>query len=205
MDNSANIMENPANTLYKINDTCRLRWSPRAYSDKTIDEEIIRQIFEAARWAPSAFNEQPWRFILGLKGTETYEMIRNTLVEFNQIWTEPAPMLVMNIAKKTFDLNGNPNSTHAYDLGQAVSQMVHQAHEDGLYAHQMSGFDPEKARVLFKIPENCIAVSVTAFGYMGDTDHLPENIAEQECKPRERNDFESFVFHDEFGKSSNLF
>ncbi|MFA8299949.1 MAG: nitroreductase family protein [Hyphomicrobiales bacterium] len=196
---------NPANNTHMINDLLRIRWSPRAFADKKIDDSIIKRLFEAARWAPSAFNEQPWRYIFGIKGTKSYEKIREVLIEFNQIWTETAPLLILNITKQNFTLNNHPNHTCEYDLGQSVANISIEAIENGLYSHQMSGFDSDKAKDIFDIPDGYHAVSVIAIGYLGDPDSLPENMREMETRERERNDFNSFVFTEEFDKKSDIF
>ncbi|MFA8449095.1 MAG: nitroreductase family protein [Bacteroidales bacterium] len=189
---------------HDIHDLLVERWSPRAFSGKEIEKDKLHKIFEAARWAPSAYNEQPWRFIIGFKGDETYKKIVDTLVEFNQIWTATAPILVLNICRKTFSLNENPNPTASYDLGQAVAHLSIEATAQGLHVHQMSGFEPDVANKLFKIPENYKSTAVMAIGYIGDPSQLPENIAQMEHNKRERNTSKSFVFSKEFGNFADM-
>ncbi len=190
---------------YKINSLITYRWSPRAFIDKPIEKDRIQSILEAARWAPSAFNEQPWRFIVGIKGDETYERVLETLVEWNQKWAGKASMLVVNIAKKTFSKNGKQNVTFKYDLGQAVAFMCLEAMNQGVYSHQMSGFSPEKADELFHIPDDYQAVSVTAFGYYGDPDQLPEEMYKSEIEERSRQHIDKMIYASEFGAKTNLF
>jgi len=129
----------------QIEELVKKRWSPRAFSEKQIEEEKLASLFEAARWAPSAFNEQSWRFIIGQKGSETYDKILQSLVEWNQQWAGKSPVLVLNIASKNFSHNGKPNATAQYDLGQAVAFMLTEAVNQGLVSHEMSGSEPSEA------------------------------------------------------------
>ena len=197
-------MQNPTNNEYPINKLVEQRWSPRAYSSKPIEKEKIKSILEAARWAPSAFNEQPWRFIVGRKGDSAYDSILGTLVDWNILWAGNAPVLILNLAKKTFSHNDKQNVTFKYDLGQAVGFMILECVNLGLYAHQMSGFDASKAAELFNIPDDYQAVSVTAIGYFGSVDELSEDMAGMETKPRERKELKNMVFGGKFGKSYEL-
>ena len=135
-------MNKPIISNHKVNELIANRWSPRAFNEKIIEKEKIQSILEAARWAPSAFNEQPWRFLIGIKNTDSFNMICSTLGEWNQKWAGNAPLLVLNIAKKTFTRNGKANIMSRYDLGQAVAYMCIEAMHQGIYSHQMSGFDP---------------------------------------------------------------
>jgi len=185
---------------FPVADHIKSRWSPRSFISKPVEEEKISSITEAARWAPSAFNEQPWRFIVGRKGTNTYEMILSSLVEWNQKWAGAAPLLILNIGKKTFTHNDKPNVTFKYDLGQAVAFMAIEIVNQGLVSHQMSGFDPEKAAELLEIPDDYQAVSITAIGYQGKADELPADFREIEMKPRERNNIKDIVFNNKFGE-----
>ncbi len=194
-------MDKPSKNTYPINDLVKNRWSPRAFSETAVEEEKLKSLFEAARWAPSAFNEQPWRFIIGQKGSETYDKILQSLVEWNQQWAGKAPVLVLNIAAKTFSHNGKPNATAQYDLGQAVALMLTEAVNQGLISHEMSGFDAEVAARLLLIPDNFQAVSVTAFGYYGDANSLPEDMLKSELEERKRKNIDEIVFTGRFGKA----
>lgn len=197
-------MKNPIKNNYSVNKLIEARWSTRAFSDKPVKKEQLQSIIEAARWAPSAFNEQPWRFILGQKGDSTYDSILSTLIDWNIIWASNAQVLVLNIAKKTFSRNGSNNVTFKYDLGQAVAFMILEAINQGFQTHQMSGFDASKAIELFNIPDDFQAVSVTAIGYYGNIDGLPEDIATLESKPRERKSLNEIVFRNKFGNNYDL-
>lgn len=153
-------------------------------------------MFEAARWSPSASNLQPWYFIIGKKGDETYAKIYDSLVEFNQMWTKFAPILIVSIGEKS--------DIHKYDVGQAVAHMSFQATEDGLYIHQMTGFDPRKIEELFEIPDEYEALSIIAVGYIGDHEILHPRMQKSEIAPRERKEIEDFVFSGKFEQKSKL-
>lgn len=198
-------MKKPTNNNYPINDLLKQRWSPRAYSEKLVEREKLQSIFEAARWAPSSMNEQPWRFIVGIKGEKTWEMIFDTLVEWNQQWAGKTPVLVLNLAKKTFTYKGRPNVTYAYDTGQAVAMMVTEAANQGLFSHQMGGFSAKKAAELFEIPGDFQPISVTAIGYYGDAEELPPDLYKSEMEERKRKQLSEVVFSNCFGLGSNLF
>ena len=195
-------MENPTNNKYPINNLIKNRWSPRAFSEKPVEEKKIASLFEAARWAPSAFNEQPWRFIVGQKGSATYDKILQSLVEWNQQWAGKAPVLVLNIASKNFSHNGKANATAQYDLGQAVAFMITEAVNQGLVSHEMSGFDAEVAALLLAIPDEFQAVSVTAIGYYGDADSLPKDMLQSEMEERKRRNLNETVFAGKFGEAT---
>ncbi len=170
------------------------RWSPRAFADKPVSKEYLRKLFEAARWSASSYNEQPWRFLAGVKGDETYRKIFDTLVEFNQQWAQHAPVLILSAARKQFSHNDAPNLHALYDTGAATALLILEATHLGLRAHSMAGFDRDKARAAFGIPENFEIGAVTAVGYLGDPAMLPEGLQEQERKPRGRKPVEQFVF-----------
>jgi len=195
-------MDKPTPNNYPINDLIKNRWSPRAFSESPVEEEKLKNLFEAARWAPSAFNEQPWRFIVGQKGTETYDKILQSLVEWNQQWAGKAPVLVLNIAAKTFSYNGKTNATAQYDLGQAVAFMLTEAVNQGLISHEMSGFNADEAARLLAIPDDFQVISVTAIGYYGDAALLPGDMLKSEMEERKRKSLDELVFTGDFGEAS---
>jgi len=197
-------MKKPSLNTYPINELVKNRWSPRAYSEKPVEVEKIASILEAARWAPSAFNEQPWRFIVGIKGSETYNKILQSLVEWNQQWAGKAPVLILNIASQFFSHNNKPNATALYDLGQAVALLLTEAVNQGLISHEMSGFDVNKATQLLAIPDGFQAVSVTAIGYYGDANALPADMLESELDKRKRKPLKKLAFSGDFGESMNI-
>ena len=172
------------------------RWSPRAFAEKQVSATELQKLFEAARWAASSSNEQPWRFLVGLRGDETYQKIFNALVEFNQTWVRSVPVLVLSVAKKTFTAKGGPNRFHLHDTGAATTKLALQATADGLHTHSMAGFDAEQVRASFAIPSDYEIGAVTAIGYFGDPASLPEYMQKMEVSPRERKPLEEFVFSD---------
>jgi len=170
------------------------RWSPRAFDGREVSAADLRKIFEAARWAPSSNNEQPWSFIVGLRGTETHKKIAASLVSFNQMWAPKAPVLILGVANTKFSRNGKPNYYASYDLGAATMLITLQAQELGLATHQMGGFDHEAARGALEIPEDYALGSVMALGYMGEPATLEnERLIEQEVAPRTRKQLDETV------------
>lgn len=165
----------------------RSRWSPRSFSNREVSSADLRRIFEAARWAPSSFNEQPWRFIVGLRASETYKKILSSLAEFNQLWASTAPVLILGAAKKHFSHNNTPNGFNVFDLGAASGFITIEAAAIGLHTHQMAGYNKETARKALEIPEEFDLGSVMALGYQGEPSALPnEQMLSQETAPRTR-------------------
>lgn len=193
-----------ASTDFPISEILRERWSPRAFSDQKVTLETLRRIFEAARWSPSASNLQPWRFIIGIKGSATYNTIFESLVDFNKLWAGTAPILMIAVAKKTNN-NNEPNRYAAYDLGQAVAHMTFQAATEGLFLHQMGGFDIDVVRTHLNIPDQFDVLTVIAAGYPGNPEILHEKLKKMEVAPRERQKANDFVFTESFGKKTEIF
>jgi nitroreductase len=197
-------LKKPAETSVPIHDLIRHRWSPRAFEARPVEPEKLRSLFEAARWAPSSYNGQPWYFIVATKDDrENYNRILDAFVEFNQGWAKQAPVLAISVAKLTFD-DGKPNRHAFHDVGQAAANLSMQAEALGLSVHQMAGIDPEKARKLFHIPAGYEAVAGIALGYAGDPATLPDELRNRELAPRQRKPLDSFVFTGDWGKSSPL-
>src|ERR1700739_3943883 len=147
------IMKKPAPTDHPVHELIRERWSPRAFSEEAVPAEVLRSLFEAARWAPSSNNEQPWAFLVATKDDQAFhEKMVSTLVEFNQTWAKQAPVLAIAISELAFARNGHPNRNAFYDTGAAVAHLTTEATARGLLVHQMAGFDPHKAIELFSIP-----------------------------------------------------
>jgi len=178
----------------EINDLISNRWSPRAFKNEPIPHDKLCTLFEAARWAPSAFNEQPWQFILGIKPNKAYEFIYDSLIEFNKAWAKNAPVLIVALSKKTYTQNNKDNTYHAYDLGQAVAYLTIQAMAEGLYIHQMGGFDKKIVQKHFSIDDNLDVLTVLALGYIGNISDLSNDIAQLEIKERERKPLASLFY-----------
>jgi len=200
-------MKKEAKTAVEIHPLLKKRWSPRAFSDKLIDAATIRSLFEAARWAPSSMNEQPWRFIIGLKGDDTYRSIFEALVEFNRLWAGFAPVLAVSCGKTAFSgkNDGKPNESFAYDVGQSVAHLTFQAMHEGLYVHQMGGFDKKMVIENFSIPEGFVPLTVFAIGYLGEPEMLHPNLIASEKGERVRMERSSFLYSEKFGKTGDMF
>ena len=199
-------MEKPAITQFPIHDLLRTRWSPRAFSSQPVEREKIQSLFEAARWASSCFNEQPWYFLLAtMEHPDVHRQLVDCLVEGNQEWARQAPLLVLTVAKMTFAHNGKPNRHAFHDIGLAVGNLVVQATAQGLVVHQMAGILPDRIRATYAVPEGFEPLTGLAIGYSGDPHILPEPLRTRELAPRERNPLPSFVFSDTWGQSSQFF
>lgn len=164
---------------YDIIPQIKERWSPRAFSDKKVPEEELMAILEAARYAPSCFNEQPWRFIIA-DTPEKHEKVAETLASANKVWAEKAPLLIIILGKKTFTETGENNRWNAFDSGTAWGYLSLEAQNRGLTTHAMGGFSPQKARELFDINDDYEIITVVAIGYMGDKQTLPDDLKERE-------------------------
>ncbi|MCI0426583.1 MAG: nitroreductase family protein [Nitrospiraceae bacterium] len=198
-------MEKPADTQYPIHDLLRQRWSPRAFSDQPVEAEKLRILFEAARWAPSSNNEQPWRFIVANKENETdWNRLFACLVAGNRTWAYRAPVLILSVASRIFEDDSTPNRHAFHDTGMAVENLVLQATALGLSAHQMAGFDVEKARVDLKIPSGYDPVAMIAVGYPGDPAQLSDRLRAREAQPRARKPLTEFVYSATWGQPSSL-
>jgi nitroreductase len=180
--------EKPAATDHPIGELMRRRWSPRVFEDRQVEPADILTLLEAARWAPSCFNEQPWRYLL-FDGSDAgaMERARACLVEGNA-WARHAPLLMLSVAREQFTYNGAPNRHAQHDVGLASENLVLEAVRLGLAAHQMAGYDAERARREFLIPEGFTPMAMIAIGYpyRGNLDDLDEKARAKELAPRSR-------------------
>src|SRR5437773_5392783 len=159
-------MEKPAETKYPVAEILRRRWSPRAFSDRMVEPEKLQSQFEAARWAPSSFNEQPWSFIVTTRqDPEDHAQLLSCLVQGNQKWARLAPVLMVSVAKLNFEKTGAPNRHAFHDVGLAMGNMLVEATALGLFGHQMAGFSPEKVREIYGVPNDYEPVAGIAVGY----------------------------------------
>ena len=161
------------------------RWSPRAMSGEQISEQELMTLFEAARWAPSSYNAQPWRFLYARRGTANWDRYFDLMIEFNQSWTKHAAVLMVVVSRKTFEWNDQAAPTHSFDAGAAWQNLALQGSTMGLVVHGMQGFDYEKARVVLNIPENFQVDAMIAVGKPGKREDLPEDLQERE-QPSDR-------------------
>lgn len=174
------------------------RWSPRAFRPDPITHDQLDSLFEAMRWAPSCFNEQPWRLVYGLAGTPEHARIVGLLVEANQIWASKAPLLIVLFNRRNFSHNDKPNRTAAFDTGAAWMSLALEARKLGLYSHGMAGFDTQRAYTeLGADPERYEVQAAIAVGAIGDPETLPDKLRAKEF-PNDRNPRTNFVFHGQF-------
>lgn len=163
------------------------RWSPRAFAERPVADETLLSLFEAARWAPSSRNEQPWRFIVGRQGRDdAWALLLECLDQGNRRWAQHAPVLILTAASLTHARSGRPNRWAWHDVGLATSNLLVQATALGLHAHPMAGYSAERARALLGIPEDFEPVTAIAVGYLGDPDALPDDLRATETRPRTR-------------------
>ncbi|MCA9473335.1 MAG: nitroreductase family protein [Nitrospirales bacterium] len=195
-------MSKTAKTQFPIHPLLQERWSPRAFSEALVEETKLQSLLEAARWAASCFNEQPWNFLIATKRQQAeYDRMLSCLAEANQIWAKQAPVLMLTVAKLRFAHNGKPNPHAYHDIGLAVGNLVVQATALGLAVHQMAGIFPDKARSTYGIPEHYEAVTGVAIGYIGDPHSLPDALRERELAERTRNPVSTFAFQGSWGQS----
>jgi nitroreductase len=162
------------------------RWSPRAFTDKAVSSNDLKIILEAARWAASSSNGQPWRFFVGIQGSETHTRIFETLVGFNQSWANKPNVLILGVSRLKDD-KGNPNDYALYDLGQAAVSLILQATALGLATHSMAGFDRHAARSAFNLNEDYAIGAIIAIGYQAEPSSLAnEQLVEREIAPPKR-------------------
>src|SRR5947209_19385576 len=162
-------MDKLAQAQYPIHDLLQKRWSPRAFSAQPVESDKLRSLFEAARWAPSSFNEQPWSYIVATKADpQAFALLLSCLVEGNQAWAKAAPVLALGCTSLNFQRNGQPNAAAVHDLGLASGNLVLEATSRGLAVHQMIGILPDRAREVYQIPEGVQPLTGLAIGYAGD-------------------------------------
>lgn len=178
---------------YPVNQLFLNRWSPRAMSEESITDQELMSLFEAARWAPSSYNEQPWRFIYAKRGTPAWNTLFNLMVPFNQSWAKNGAALVVVISRKRFTHNNESNMTHSFDTGAAWENLALQAADLGLVTHGMAGFDYEKARKDLQVPEDYSIEAMFVIGKPGTKESLPEELQANE-KPSDRRPVNDFVF-----------
>src|SRR5262249_35314372 len=190
---------------HPIHELIARRWSPYAFADRPVSEDDLRSLFEAARWAASSYNEQPWRYIVATRANPAeFERLLSCLVEGNQVWARAAPVLALGCTSLYFALNGKPNAAAVHDLGIASASLTLEATARGLYVHQMIGILPDRARELYHIPEGVQPLTGLAIGYAADPGALPEKLRERDLTPRQRKALAQFVFTGGWGRASSL-
>jgi nitroreductase len=190
---------------HPIHNLLTARWSPYAFDDRPVSNADLCAVFEAVRWAPSSYNEQPWSYIVAKReNPEEFQVLLSCLVEANQVWAKAAPVLALGIVRLRFVRNDKPNRAAVHDLGLAAGSLLVEATARGLSVHQMIGIMPEKAREVYEIPEGSEAWTALAIGYPGDPNRLPEPLKERHLAPRQRKPLREFVFGGKWGKASPI-
>jgi len=198
---AATIITKPAKTDHPINELIAKRWSARAFSTRPVERKKLLSILEAARWAPSSRNEQPWRYIVFTNDNpEKLKKAQSVLKDINN-YAKRAPILICAITKKTYSDNGNYNRLHFHDLGAANENMFLEAFNQGLIMHEMGGFDAQKAREVFNIPEDFEVGIMIAIGYQDIHQVLPESLIQKAYLPRERKPLPEIAFLEELGNN----
>ena len=180
------------------------RWSARSFASRDVSPADLRKVFEAVRWSASAYNEQPWRFLVGLRNSSTHKKIFSTLIGFNQGWAAAAPVLILGVANSKFSHSGSQNAYALYDLGASAAALTLQAASLGLTTHSMAGYDQTAARQILEIPDSYVLGAVIALGYQGEPSVLAhQELIALETTPRERKPLSEFVLF-AWGEPANL-
>jgi nitroreductase len=182
---------------FPINPLLLDRWSPRSMTGEEMDNDTMMSLFEAARWAPSSYNNQPWRFIYAKRNTQYWNRIFDLVAEPNKVWAKNAALIVVVVSNKHFDINGKYSITHQYDAGAAWENLALEASTRGLVAHGMQGFDYERARADLGIPDSFDVMAMIAIGKRGPKDNLPKNLQEKEV-PNGRKPLREIVMEGRF-------
>lgn len=196
-------MRKPADTDHPIHDLIRERWSPRAFDDRRVERAQLLSLFEAARWAPSSGNEQPWHFVVAERHAdpESFERLIGSLNESNQIWARLAPVVGYSVASLTWQRTGKPNRHAWHDVGLSMSMLLVEATSRGLFVHQMAGYDAQKAREAAAIPEGFEPVAAFVVGYPGPIERLDERNRARETATRTRRPVSQSAFQGRWGAS----
>lgn len=195
--------EKKASTDYPIHELLAERWSPYAFADRPVLTADLRSLFEAARWASSSYNEQPWSYIVATKEEpQQFQQILSCLVDGNQVWAKAAPVLALGIVNLKFARTGKNNRAAVHDLGLAAGNLLVEATARGLLVHQMIGILPDKAREIYEIPDGSEAWTGIAIGYWGDPMSLPDTLRQRDLTPRQRKPLSQFVFSGKWGNPS---
>jgi len=197
-------MHKPAKTDYPVHDLIVRRWSPRALEPRSVPAETLRALLEAARWAPSSYNEQPWSFLVARREDEAeFQAMLGCLVDVNQAWARNAGALILTVARTRFSHNDKPNRHAFHDIGLAAANLSLQATALGLVVHQMGGIRPDKAREVYGIPDEYEIVTGIAVGYPGRTEQLADQFREAESAARQRKPQDEIVFRGAWGRAAD--
>ena len=192
-------MKNP--TAHPVQAFIANRWSPYAYdAEREVSEADLRSLFEAARWSMSSFNEQPWRYIVGVRGRTqaTWDRVHDCLTEGNRGWTARVPVLALGLIERVYSRNGKPNTAAAHDLGAASAALTYEATARGITVHQMGGILPDRIRELFDLHETVEPRTALAIGYPADPANSDPAMVERDARKHERRPLESLILHGGF-------
>jgi nitroreductase len=190
---------------HPIQELIARRWSPYVFADRPVSADDLRSLFEAARWAASSYNEQPWSYIVATRDDpDAFSRLLSCLVEGNQLWAKAPPVLALGCTHLNFVRNGQPNAAAVHDLGLASANLCVEATARGLFVHQMIGILPDRARELYRIPDDVRPLTGLAIGYAADRDGGTDKLSERDWTPRSRKRLAEFVFGGEWGTASSL-
>jgi nitroreductase len=194
---------------HPVHDLVLRRWSPYAFSDRSVPSGDLKSLFEAARWAASSYNEQPWRYLVATREDATgFARLLSCLVDGNQEWARHVPVLALGCYRLKFSKNGKPNGVALHDLGQASAQLTLEATARGLVVHQMAGILPDKARLQYRIPEDFQPITALAIGYAAEPEtsasQAPDPLRQRDASARERKPLDQFVFSGEWGEPADI-
>jgi nitroreductase len=193
-------MDKMAPAAVSIHELLARRWSPRAFASRPVEPSVLQRLVEAFRWAPSCYNEQPWRLIVTrAEEAETFGRMLACLTESNRRWARHAPVLMLSVAQLQFSANAKPNRLALHDAGLALAALIFQATSLGLAVHPMAGFHGQAARAAWCIPADAEPAAALAVGYPGDPAQLPDDLRERELAPRRRHPAARFVFGPRWG------
>jgi nitroreductase len=195
-------MSKTVHTGHPVHELIVARWSPYAFADRPVSASDLLSLLEAARWAPSSYNEQPWSFLVATKAQpEEFARMLSCLVDANQAWAKNAPVLVLCCTRLHFVRNGKPNAAAVHDLGLATANLMFEATARGLAVHAMIGIEPERVRTLYEVPEGVQPLTAIALGYAGDPSVLAEGLRDRDRERRPREPLAKFVFAGKWGSA----
>jgi nitroreductase len=197
------VLRKPAITSRPVNELIRQRWSPRSFTDRAVDHDTLVALFEAARWAASCNNLQPWRYIIATKNDqEAWEVAQNCTLDRNQRWTRLAPVIGYVMAEPVPLPGDRANLWHQFDAGMASAQLTIEAESRGLVVHQFAGIDYDAVRETYEVPSHVDIICGIVLGYQGDPEVLIEDLPGREREERKRNPLSDFVFQGRYGRAS---
>jgi nitroreductase len=196
-------IEKTRKAAFEINPLILNRWSPRSFTGQELSDKELFSIFEAARWAPSSFNNQPWRLIYAKRNSQHWDLLFNLLADGNKPWCSNASVLVVIVSKKTFDYNGKPSITHQFDAGAAWENLALQAETQGLATHAMQGFDYEKAKRELDVPDDYEVMAMVAIGKRASREKLSPELQTKEA-PNDRKPLSEIIMEGKFGNKVRL-